>query len=300
MDEPNVTAFEVGHMAKCELNMGTDTIYCGINFRPLAFMGQLCEVRGFHYSMDTTILVACCATTFTHPESGARFALVVNETLYFGKTTDHSLINPNQIGSLGYKSLTTHLIWINHLASVMRIYLSSSELKGQQFTSTLVPCWMRSLSHVPWSSSQTVILSGIHKVRLCLWFIWRDTLLLHLCWPACWAGEKQMWCFAVYCLFLSLVSQKYEQLSWWMFMMLTQLAPQWARHGILWSLLISYHDFLWLAWIRLIRSYRSQLNRVLVHPITWRYWVDHLDLHRNRLQEQWHGDWLSSGVWLLG
>ena len=101
MHEPNAMAFEVSHMAKCELDRWADTICCGINFRPLAFTGQLCEVRGFHDSLDTLtdIMVACCVTTFTHSESGARFVLVINEALYLGKTMGHSLMDPNQIRS---------------------------------------------------------------------------------------------------------------------------------------------------------------------------------------------------------
>lgn len=36
--------------------------------------------------------------------------------------------------------------------------------------------------------------------------------------------------------------------------------------------------------------------RTAVHPITRRYRVDHLDLHRNKLAGRWYVDWISAGV----
>jgi hypothetical protein len=50
----------------------------------------------------------------------------------------------------------------------------------------------------------------------------------------------------------------------------------------------------------LLRVTTQRGIRTAVHPITRRYRVDHLDLHRNRLQGQWYCDWLSSGVRSLG
>eukprot|EP00804_Cyclotella_cryptica_P027061 CCRYP_013688-RA/>CCRYP_013688-RA protein AED:0.40 eAED:0.40 QI:0/0/0/1/1/1/2/0/302 len=47
------------------------------------------------------IPVARCATAYTHPATGTTYILVFNEALYFGKSMDHSLINPNQVRNFG-------------------------------------------------------------------------------------------------------------------------------------------------------------------------------------------------------
>eukprot|EP00804_Cyclotella_cryptica_P025211 CCRYP_010328-RA/>CCRYP_010328-RA protein AED:0.46 eAED:0.46 QI:0/-1/0/1/-1/1/1/0/110 len=47
------------------------------------------------------ISVARCATAYTHPVTGTTYILVSNEALYFGKSMDHSLVNPNHVRSFG-------------------------------------------------------------------------------------------------------------------------------------------------------------------------------------------------------
>ena len=47
------------------------------------------------------IPVARCATAYTDQGTGRTFILIFNETLYFGSSMDHSLINPNQMRASG-------------------------------------------------------------------------------------------------------------------------------------------------------------------------------------------------------
>ena len=92
-------------LSKCEIDTRADTICCGNNFRPIEYTGQSCDVKGFHETLDTMkdIPVANCATAWRHPASGRVYILIVNEALYFGSSMDHSLINPNQIRAYGIK-----------------------------------------------------------------------------------------------------------------------------------------------------------------------------------------------------
>ena len=79
-----------------------DTCCSGNNWRILSTAGQLCGVKGFHYSYEaiTNVPVARTATEVVH-DDGNVYIIIINETLFFGKSMDHSLINPNQIRSFG-------------------------------------------------------------------------------------------------------------------------------------------------------------------------------------------------------
>lgn len=79
--------------------MRADTICAGQNFQILSHTGMTCEVSGFHKSFDSVsnVPVAQVATGFIHLDTNETFILILNETLYFGNTMDHSSINPNQI-----------------------------------------------------------------------------------------------------------------------------------------------------------------------------------------------------------
>jgi hypothetical protein len=85
-----------------ELDTRADTICAGKNFRLLALTGQSCDVSGFHQDFDSIkdVPVAQVATAMTM-DNGEVIVLVINEALWFGKTMDHSLINPNQIRAFG-------------------------------------------------------------------------------------------------------------------------------------------------------------------------------------------------------
>ena len=85
-------------MSTGELDTRLDMICAGNNFRPLVYTGQCCQVSGFHSSFDTLndVPVATVATAYQHP-SGVVYILIIHEALYFGRSLDHSLINPNQI-----------------------------------------------------------------------------------------------------------------------------------------------------------------------------------------------------------
>ena len=92
-----------GTRAICEADTAADTCCSGINHRPISFTGQTCEVQGFHDDMSAIkdIPVATTATAYTDQETGQTYILIFNEALYFGSTMDHSLVNPNQIRASG-------------------------------------------------------------------------------------------------------------------------------------------------------------------------------------------------------
>mmetsp|Transcript_38822 Transcript_38822/g.82849 ORF Transcript_38822/g.82849 Transcript_38822/m.82849 type:complete len:728 (-) Transcript_38822:475-2658(-) len=100
--QANISQPYVKQIARCELDTRADTTCCGKNFLPLVFTGQTCDVNGFHGDLETIsdVPVATCATVWQH-HSGRRFLLIFHETLYFGDSMDHSLINPNQMRDFG-------------------------------------------------------------------------------------------------------------------------------------------------------------------------------------------------------
>ena len=85
-----------------ELDTRADTICAGKNFRLLALTGQSCDVSGFHQDFDSIkdVPVAQVATAMTM-DNGEVIVLVINKVLWFGKTMNRSLINPNQIRAFG-------------------------------------------------------------------------------------------------------------------------------------------------------------------------------------------------------
>ena len=92
----------IGPSARNELDTRADTICCGKNFRTLVLTGQTCEVKGFHDSLASIsdVPIASNATAWTS-EAGETYILIFHESLTFGHEMDHSLINPNQVRSYG-------------------------------------------------------------------------------------------------------------------------------------------------------------------------------------------------------
>ena len=68
------------------------------NWRMLSTTDQLCDIKVFHKSYEgtTNVPVGRAVTAVVH-DDGTVYILILNEALLFGKSTDHSLINPNQI-----------------------------------------------------------------------------------------------------------------------------------------------------------------------------------------------------------
>ena len=90
-------------LAKCEIDTRADTCCCGVNCRPIAYTGQVCEVSGFHQQFESisSVPVGTFATAHTDQDTGETVILILHEALGFGDSLDHTLINPNQIRSNG-------------------------------------------------------------------------------------------------------------------------------------------------------------------------------------------------------
>lgn len=100
--ETSATTYAI---ARCELDTHADTICAGVNCRPLFYTGQQCEVRGFYddFAPVTDIPIATVATAWCDGLGGPTYILIFNESLYFGSSMGHSLINPNQIRAYGVR-----------------------------------------------------------------------------------------------------------------------------------------------------------------------------------------------------
>ena len=75
-----------------------DTCCWGANGRVIDRTGQTCSVAGFHPSLEKVqnVPIVTIATAYVD-ERGVTWILIFHETLYFGASLDHALINPNQI-----------------------------------------------------------------------------------------------------------------------------------------------------------------------------------------------------------
>ena len=75
---------DVRRAARCEMDSHADTICAGVNCRPLAYTGQVCDVSGFHNDLQAlpNVPVATVATGYQTPD-GEIFVLVMHEALYF-------------------------------------------------------------------------------------------------------------------------------------------------------------------------------------------------------------------------
>ena len=86
-----------------DIDTRADTICAGKNMRPIELTGKSCDVSGFHSNLnkmtDVPIATVATATAWTDEVSGMTYLLVFHETLYFGASMEHSLINPNQLSS---------------------------------------------------------------------------------------------------------------------------------------------------------------------------------------------------------
>ena len=88
----------VNTIAQSEIDNHADTTCFGVNFTPIYFTNQVCEVSPFssEYQAMMDIPVATAATAWDDPTSGKTHILEFNQGLWFGSKLPHSLISPNQ------------------------------------------------------------------------------------------------------------------------------------------------------------------------------------------------------------
>jgi hypothetical protein len=91
-----------------EIDSRADTTCCGKGFIPLYDTDKVCDVSGFHASMDSIrdVPIRTCATAFDHHD-GHTYILEVGQSLWFGDSLEHSLLSPNQVRSHGHELCLT-------------------------------------------------------------------------------------------------------------------------------------------------------------------------------------------------
>ena len=91
--------FTAGTEANNEIDTRADTSCLGPNWRPIAYTGQKCTVKGFLDALGEvqSIPIATCALAWDHPSNNKTYIPTIHKGLYFGSQLDHSLINPNQL-----------------------------------------------------------------------------------------------------------------------------------------------------------------------------------------------------------
>ena len=86
-----------------ESDTNADTCCLGKSFIVLQYTNRVAEV----YSYDKTLQpkhgvpIVTGATAYDCPKTGRTYILIYNESLFYGNTLDHSLINPNQMRHYG-------------------------------------------------------------------------------------------------------------------------------------------------------------------------------------------------------
>jgi len=93
-----------GHVAQTEIDNHADTCCLGLNFIPLSFTGEMCDVSPYsdEYKPMENISICTGATAYQDPIMGAAIILIVHEALWFGNKLKHSLLNPNQVRANGF------------------------------------------------------------------------------------------------------------------------------------------------------------------------------------------------------
>ena len=92
-----------GTVARCEMDTHADTCVAGPNFTVLEFTGEQCDVTPYtnDYQPITNVSVVNAATAYTDELTGETVVLRFNQVLWYGKKMKMSLINPNQLRHFG-------------------------------------------------------------------------------------------------------------------------------------------------------------------------------------------------------
>ena len=94
---------EPGTVARCEMDSHADTCVAGPNFVVIEFTGEHCDVTPYtaDYQPILNISVVNAATAYTDESTGETTILYFNQVLWYGKRMQMSLINPNQLRHYG-------------------------------------------------------------------------------------------------------------------------------------------------------------------------------------------------------
>ena len=91
---PNTVEYEVNTIVRFDMDIRADTCCADKNWRLLSKTGQLFDIKVFHnsYQSIANVPVGRTSTAVLH-DDGTVYILIRNESLLFGKSMDHSLIN---------------------------------------------------------------------------------------------------------------------------------------------------------------------------------------------------------------
>ena len=93
---PDAADHELNTIRKYEMGIKADTCCDDKNWRLLSTICQLRDIKVFSdsYEAITNVKVGIAATAVLN-DDGTIYIFIRNETLFFGKSMDHSFINPN-------------------------------------------------------------------------------------------------------------------------------------------------------------------------------------------------------------
>ena len=86
--------------SKCELDSHADTILVGAICAILQYKEKECNISTFREDLDSinNVSIMNAEISWQSSETGQTYILVLNEALWMEDNTDHSLVNPNQLG----------------------------------------------------------------------------------------------------------------------------------------------------------------------------------------------------------
>ena len=101
---PSVQQSNPNTISANETDSNADTCCLGSNFAVLRYTNRSATVAPFHDGYDalTNIPIVSGVTVYDDPITNQSTLLIIHEALYFGKSLDHSLLNPNQIRHCGH------------------------------------------------------------------------------------------------------------------------------------------------------------------------------------------------------
>ena len=88
-----------GTIARCEMDSHADTCVAGPNFRVDEYTGENCDVTPYssEYKPMKNVQIVNASTAYTNESTGETLVLRFNQVLWYGDKLPMSLINPNQV-----------------------------------------------------------------------------------------------------------------------------------------------------------------------------------------------------------
>jgi hypothetical protein len=177
----SMTHLAANTAANNECDSNADTCCLGKNFVVLQATYRTADVYAYDSSIKPleNVPIVTGATAYDDLVSGNTFILVFNESLYYGNSLDHSLINPNQLRAYGVP------LWDNpydparplslDVDNDLSIPLQTSGTKIYFRTRVPTATELAECDHLtitspsPWDPSQVVMLQEMHQGGTAPW-----------------------------------------------------------------------------------------------------------------------------------